>query len=74
MRSESLLINEPRAPVETTAELYAIAFEQAETAARRYGQFSSVERADSLKSGGIRCDKGQIPCASPRGTVVVNLP
>ena len=50
MRSESLLINEPRAPVETTAELCAIALEQAETAARRYGQFSSVERADSVKT------------------------
>ena len=49
MRTESLLVNEPRAPVETTAELYAIAFEQAETAARRYGDFSAVDRADSLK-------------------------
>lgn len=50
MRTESLLMNEPRAPVETTAELYAIAFEQAETAARRYGEFSAVDRADSLSS------------------------
>ena len=47
MRSESLLANEPQAPVKTMAELYAIAFDQAVTAARRYGKFAAIESADS---------------------------
>jgi hypothetical protein len=42
MRTESLLTNEPPAPVMSAAELYAIAFEQAETAARRYGELAKV--------------------------------
>lgn len=41
-RSESLLANEPPAQVRSVAELYAIAFEQAETAARRYGELATV--------------------------------
>jgi hypothetical protein len=42
MRTESLLTNEPPAPVKSAAELYAIAFEQAETAARRYGELAAA--------------------------------
>jgi hypothetical protein len=42
MRTESLLTNEPPAPVKSVAELYAIAFEQAETAARRYGELAAA--------------------------------
>jgi hypothetical protein len=42
MRSESLLTNEPPAQVRSVAELYAIAFEQAETAARRYGELATA--------------------------------
>jgi hypothetical protein len=53
MRTESLLTNGPPAPVETTAELYAIAFDQAETAARRYGRFSKTTRDDPLRV--VRC-------------------
>ncbi|QDM15881.1 hypothetical protein FNL55_07900 [Tardiphaga sp. vice352] len=48
MRTELLLTNEPRAPVETTAELYAIAFDQAETAARRYGRYSETDCEESF--------------------------
>lgn len=42
MRTESLLTNEPPAPVRNVAELYAIAFQQAETAARRYGELATA--------------------------------
>ena len=42
MRTESLLTNDPPAAVENMAELYAIAFEQAHTAARRYGQLATT--------------------------------
>jgi hypothetical protein len=40
-RIESFLTYQPPAQVETTPELYAIAFEQAKTAARRYGEVAS---------------------------------
>ncbi|MBI5131567.1 MAG: hypothetical protein HZA66_19180 [Rhodopseudomonas palustris] len=49
MRSKSLLTNEPKAAVGTMAELYAIAFEQAVTAARRYGKFAVIESTDTLE-------------------------
>ncbi|UZE50504.1 hypothetical protein ONR75_07395 [Rhodopseudomonas sp. P2A-2r] len=42
MRTEMLLTNEPPASVKSAAELYAIAFEQAETAARRYGELATT--------------------------------
>jgi hypothetical protein len=46
MRRESLLTIEPLARVETTAELYDIAYEQAETAARRYGALTAIATGD----------------------------
>lgn len=50
MRRKSILATEPLARVDTTAELFAIAFEHAETAARRYGASTASGTGESYES------------------------
>ena len=51
MRTGSLLANEAPAQVASIAEFYAIAFEQADTAAQRYGALASGDESfDSVRS------------------------